>query len=78
MPLAVPLVGPQLALLLATREPGPQLELLQVQFVADVSRKRPISRRSNKPHSSHKLSSNRSSTHSADPFHPASMLKVIQ
>ena len=78
VPLGVPLVGPQLAPLLATREPGPPLERLQEQFVVDVSRKKPISRRSNKPHSSHKLSSNRSSTHSAEPSHPASTLKVIQ
>ena len=74
----MPLVGPQLASSLATREPVPLLGLLQVQFVAGVSKKKPISKPSNKAPSSHRLSSNKSLTHSAEPSHPASMLKAIQ
>lgn len=77
-PRAEQLGEPPSALLLVMLEQVLPLELLQVLFAGGVSRKRRISRRSNRQHNRDKHSSNRRSTLSAERFHRALMRKDIR
>ena len=64
--------------LLAMLEQVPPSALLQVLSAEGVSRKRRISRRTNRPYSKDKHSNNKSSTHFAERSRRALMLKAIR